>query len=381
VHGGGELSYMVSLEGTQLSAATLLWFLQKVSDTTTAISKGCSAGLSPTLRALNVSGCSLPRDFPAYNKPTPIANAANESDVGSDGGVFCIHPLLYLNISANSIQHMSALSAVLPKSLLVLDLSFSENLTLEPGCFLQCPQLLRLILDGCGIKRTHHRIHTMHASSTGTPMRQCYQAPPREEVQRLLDLEDGDDNGNDRKFEQSTGGSTTSFEASVNFNRSSIFAGLVCLRELSLKENDLETAGSLLGLTWFGLASLPRYISSSNSPYSEQLQKVLPATLEKLWVNDNPIADSETQMREATKILAEDVPSLTHINDKDIRIGADGRGQKFDVLKIRGTRRIDADDSSMAALLGSTGEGKGLDSMEQEYLAALKGEKDVSVVS
>jgi len=45
----------------------------------------------------------------------------------------------------------AAALACLPPSLLWLDLSFTEGLALPPGCFLHCPQLTRLTLDGCQV--------------------------------------------------------------------------------------------------------------------------------------------------------------------------------------------------------------------------------------
>lgn len=149
-----------------------------------------------------------------------------------------------------------------PRSLLVLDLSFGGSgggqdsdeesegdgekapaaVVFPPGCFLHCCQLLRLVLDGCGI------------STTVVP-------------------------ASDKTF----GTALTS-----------VFAGLVSLQELSLKENRLKSLASLDGLGW----------ASSRSSSGEKQLVPCGSQLKCLWLADNEVVDVCAKQDRATKANA-----------------------------------------------------------------------------
>jgi hypothetical protein len=93
----------------------------------------------PRLRVLNIASNSL-----TNNVISTIPNWLSSQ------------PLGYLNIGGNGWNSMDSISSSLklPSCIVVLDLSYTETIVFEPGCFLYLPQLVRLILDGCNIKTT-----------------------------------------------------------------------------------------------------------------------------------------------------------------------------------------------------------------------------------
>ena len=174
-----------------------------------------------------------------------------------DAGVFSSHSCLsYLQIGGNPITSMSSLTQIVPSTIIVLDVSFTENIVLEPGCFLHCPQLIRLSLDGCSMATTMH--------------------------------------GND--------------EGDKDVMRSSVFAGLVSLKELSLKENELSDNDSIAGLFFFALTSGPAADMTI-------IKHLVSPTLTQLWLDDNPISDSQSALRDAKDVLITNIPSLKFINN------------------------------------------------------------------
>jgi hypothetical protein len=130
----------------------------------------------------------------------------------------------------------------------------------------------------------------------------------------------------------------------------SIFSGLISLRELSLRENQLMSA-SLRGLLYFALGPVD-------------------SKLTKLWIDDNPLCGSQKALRACSEALIKSIPSLSSINDKDYLHSTN----VVDVVAIlrNGQQRISNVD---------TGNDKGFANMEKEYLSALRGERENTVVS
>lgn len=124
-------------------------------------------------------------------------------------------PLGYLNIGGNGWNSMTSISSSnkLPSCLVVLDLSYTESIIFEPGCFLYVPQLLRLVLDGCNIKTTvPNNIEKISLEPSSN---------------NIITVQQG--------------------------IFSSIFYGLVSLQELSLKENCLTGSYFYKNLIYFNI--------------------------------------------------------------------------------------------------------------------------------
>jgi len=245
----------------------------------------------------------------------------------------------YLLIGGNSgLYKASAFTPCLPVSLRVLDLSFSEGLVLSPLCFAYVPYLLRLSLDGCSL------------STTG---------------------EGGGGGGG--------GGGVDGVEGEgITTQITSVFDGLVSLRELSLKENAFETSESLSGLLWFG--------QPANGTSSEHSVRI--PTLERLWLGENEVTREAESRRKLCQMLGDRIVSLKSIDNDVIREFEQGiggvNGPVYDVMAMNSVRGVGKDGCAggSSVNVGIAGaEDKGLDSMEKEYLAALKGERDVSVVA
>ena len=219
--------------------------------------------------------------------------------------------LLYIHLGGNQISSLHFLSNNLNGSnLLILDLSYTENLTIEHNSFVTLPRLTKLILDGCNISQT------------------------------LIKLEN---------------------------SSSSIFTGLINLHHLSLKDNYLDSLESLIGITYF---------SYSNLGFEYKLlpnhSDIFPPCLRSISLKDNPYNCNDKLKLEIHNILASAIPTLQDIdgnifNKPDMHIS-------IDLSKIL-KREVGA-----SANIGGL-QGKGLDNMEIEYLAALKNEKDFTIIS
>eukprot|EP00603_Paraphysomonas_imperforata_P013641 CAMPEP_0114450980 /NCGR_PEP_ID=MMETSP0104-20121206/745_1 /TAXON_ID=37642 ORGANISM="Paraphysomonas imperforata, Strain PA2" /NCGR_SAMPLE_ID=MMETSP0104 /ASSEMBLY_ACC=CAM_ASM_000202 /LENGTH=388 /DNA_ID=CAMNT_0001623149 /DNA_START=142 /DNA_END=1312 /DNA_ORIENTATION=- len=133
---------------------------------------------------------------------------------------------------------------------------YSEELRLDtPGIFAQCPQLLRLVLDGCGLMTTCNSYTSAGGEEGGVGM--------------------------------------------------SLFVGLVKLTDLSLKENQFEDMSSLQGLEYF-----------SKKSYSSETGASFPLTLRSLNISENPVCESTAQRKEVVTFITESVPSVTFIDGK-----------------------------------------------------------------
>jgi len=208
---------------------------------------------------------------------------------------------------------LSTLCSNLPMHLLVLDLSFTNNLVIAPGTFLSCFQLVKLVLDGCDISST-----TIDAS---------------------------DDDGRSCAVSSMVVGKQC---------RGSVFYGLVSLRELSLKENQISSVEALRGLSFF------------NHPlnWGDATMSSLRALI-AIHLADNPIHDISSTAKAALEFLQSAIPSLETIDGKPLM----NHRQQNSNSTFRPSSVLPADVREVS------------DAMEAEFLSAIRGEKDVSIVS
>eukprot|EP01041_Mallomonas_annulata_P010952 gene10952-22874_t len=308
-----SFDYMIIAENITIENIS---FLQKLDKTFPITSQ---SKVLPKLQALNISG-----------------NLLTDSSIISESYLLSSHPLQYLQIGGNKFQSLRSLTQNLPNSLLILDLSYTESLNIEPGSFLHCSQLQKLILDGCKLDKTFHSFFPNNQN------------------------QENDDN---------------SAIISRSILRYSIFSGLVALKELSIKENLFINKESLLGILFFAMTSTTT--STSTLTNKNNIQDILPSTLLKIYLEDNPVCESQLSLREVSIMLSSAISSLEFIDNQRIERNPSEASRTFDVLAMRGTQRV---EKEIGVGLYTTNE-KGLDSMEVEFLAALRGEKDNTVVS
>ena len=258
---------------------------------------------------------SLPLSLPI----SVLGLSAQDSITDSSFKNINLQHIQFLNLASNQIQSLSTLAMTLPHTLLAIDLSFNESIHFTHLCFYPLLNLRSLILDGCGITTTM-------VDTTG---------------EQHIDADKvNNDEGDDVE---------SKYHVIGYFD--SIFSGLINLKELSLKENQL-TASSLLGLFYFSLESVDSQLAS-------------------LWVDDNPLCDSQKLLRTCCEALLKRIPSLVSINDKKYPRSS----SNVDVVAIlrNGGHRIDT--------ASNAGNEKALANLETEYLSALKGDRESTIVS
>lgn len=248
--------------------------------------------------------------------------------------------LQFLNIASNPLNDLADMITSFPRNLLVLDLSFCEDLCITANCFLAVPQLQSLSLEGCNISNTN--------------------------------VSDGD-------------------------IRSSIFFGLVGLEELNVKDNALADLESCQGLKYFGMlqmnetavsneiASLSAFYARTNNDghvvalvYQDRplLEYKLEPTLRSLWIAENPACETSAAKAALKAMLATNVGSLQHMDGEWLP----GRGKDHSgPIDVR--TKLNRNIENFSGLVSGGTDGGGLDAMEKEYLSALKGENDTSVVA
>lgn len=248
-----------------------------------------------------------------------------------DGNLFCgIIPtefpyLRQLKLGGNPLESVMRIAGVCPISLCSLDLSYSENLVFEKNCFANCPQLISLTLDGCGLSSTLNQ--SSASISSGDPM----------------------DN--------------ESFLGSK-----SIFFGLVSLEKLSLKENELSDLDELLGLTYFDFESK----TASSEILTVLAAKMgLKSTLQHLWLTENPIWETSADKKHVVRYLSRissllTIDSVSLINST-MNNSLSQLGIPIQMNKLMQNRPDQALDPN-------------LEGLEKEYLSALKGEKDTAII-
>lgn len=218
----------------------------------------------------------------------------------------------------------------MPSTLLILDLSYTGSLASyfesSVGVFVECPQLIKLVLDGCELSSTI------------------------------------------------VNGVETKRDTEVGIVDTSLFLGLVCLKELSLRENVIESVESLRGLEWF----VDHCVEPSTVLETSTAAAVSAPLPTLCYVNlaDNPVTDITACRQSAIHYITQTVPSVIAIDGKSVppRSKSEELGMNKVCLAYlssmsemsRGVRRADE-------LVTET--------MTKEFDLSLKGERDVSVIS
>ena len=245
----------------------------------------------------------------------PAANPPVGVPVGEDHSP--PSEFLSLNLASNPMCSWSTLDTLryCPPSLLVLDLSYcagveGRELALCAGCFLGCPQLVRLVLDGCGLTST--MCHSVIVDS-----------------------------------------------ATQQHSALSVFFGLVCLQELSLIDNQICSDNTMLA----GIVPpTPAGVG-------------LLSALKHLAIIGNPCTDTAAEYATLKHALYAGLPALVDIDGypcelvvkaTDATIASKNRGSSTHGI----TTSINSNTSSDLNLAN-----------EKEFLCALKGEKDHTVVA
>lgn len=275
----------------------------------------------------------ITKDYPFGNKPVAVNISNNQLDDTAMQN--CLLPqsqsILQINMGGNCFASIP----LLPITLLFLDLSYSEDLKFTvPGMLSQCPQLLRLVLDGCALTSTVIPLSTI---------------------------------------------TETSHEGGVV---SSIFFGLTCLRELSMKENLMENVESLIGLQYFSNHPFRR-LESCNKEVVQSAEGegggegggggVLASssmTLYSVNLSDNPISDNVAQRKAVCDFMTKEIPSVKIVDGKLINEPT-CVGTVMDKSSVMYKQQhAVVTDSDLIT-----------DVMALEFAAALKGEKDNTVIS
>lgn len=292
-----------------------------------------------------------------------VLSNINISNCSSVTGITQPSNIGMLSFASNPLTTFSITNtmATCPSTLVVLDLSYcslvDENegseeegslnmgLKLYPGCFLPCTQLTRLVLDGCGLRTTM----CMEGLKCDLP-----------QIPKLC----------------------------------SLFLGLFQLQELSLKENAFQEPSDILSgfqcLSLCCACNSEKKESTNSSCVELGLGK-----LEHLWLNENPIVSTNTAgYKQCTQQLTQCVstcqdngltaidggcchlPALKYINDVAVANSGVGSSSTRNAFKSVGLEfksmntRQDVNTSN-ELMLGN----------EKEFLHALKGEKDNTVVA
>ena len=264
-------------------------------------------------------------------------------------------------MGGNQISDVFRVCHCLPATLLHLDLSFSEGLMLKCGSFIALPQLTSLCLDGCGLTFTAESATSIDLSSID-PIAQV-------SLRRYLEDMDG-----------------------------SIFTGLLSLETLSLKENVLSDVGkklTQLAHTHTHALILPydcldmalrKNLTLFTSIKDACRGLAYFAQVSAPTLQDIRFADNENFSRDSiVKALDEwGLLSLLHSMD-GTPVGA-GRERAAAAMSGLDTRALLQRSSDSGAGIGPTDDGSaipggGMDALEKEFLMAIKGERDDTVVS
>ena len=266
--------------------------------------------------------------------------------------------LTQLSIGGNPFTYLNEITKYLPSCLLVLDLSFTDNLILTPGVFLYCPQLLSLSLDNCNIKTT------------------IFDNNSKEEEGVVEENQVEMNENNSILLLEKDRIPHTNLEESY---KTSIFYGLISLINLSLKENNIENMEELLGLNYFIIQqtidqtinnSITTRNSSSSTNSNNDKNNDQNYQLTNLCIAENPICEYSTEMKKLVSYIDVHIPSVHSIDDKILKQSSDLNQSLNDHTSVE----YRAVCEGVGGILVS-------DTMEREYIAALKGEQDRAVVS
>lgn len=250
-------------------------------------------------------------------------NSIGDKDLEKHAAPLISSNIRALHIGGNRFRRLATVIPVLPVGLLVLDLSYSEGLELSFDCLKSCFQLMRLVLDGCGL-------------------------------------------------------STTMVSDQRNTRQQSLFQYLYCLQELSLKENNLDSIASLSGLAELARVTMEPLPPAVCAAAFGAASASSPGALRSLWLADNPICDISSVYTEVLQMLQSQLSSLQFVDDKPVR-----GSTKSSVLspQYHHHYHYSRADSSGESGDYSSNSNKAFEAANAEFLAALKGEKDVSIVA
>ena len=386
-----------------------------------------------------------------------------------------------LNVSSNQLSSMLNLCSLSTRHLISLDVSFCEDLVVEPKCFVFCPQLRELHMDSCNIASTMHaelqgpvrsiffglvrleelslkenlledvescegllyfgfdffdsESHLPHgkAGPQLSPLPVSNNDPAREKT--LSQLSDATAAAVERKVSHSpaaqscktttattttmtnvaaaataslttatttkaktkggtknsskTNASTTSKSSNNKISNSTMPSSPVSSTPTSLQPPSSASASTYAAAPVestsvsevIDKSRISRIAATTTAASSASLSALVPpaSTLQRLFLRDNPVHSSLSLRRILKPQLLQSLPAIEYLDDEALRpppssSNATHRDNSRQVL-----RRREADDHR-ADLAGPLGPG-GLDAMEREYLAALKGEKDNTVIS
>ena len=265
--------------------------------------------------------------------------------------------LTQLSIGGNPFTYLNEITKYLPSCLLVLDLSFTDNLILTPGVFIYLPQLLSLSLDNCNIQTTIFDDNSKEEEGVVEENQ-----VEMNEINSFLLI----------KKERSA---FTNLEKAY---KTSIFYGLISLINLSLKENIIENMEELLGLNYFIIqqtidqtinnSSTTSNSSTTNSNNDNKNDQKYQLT--NLCIAENPICEYSTEMKKLVSYIGVHIPSVHSIDDKILKQSSNLNQSLNDHTSVE----YRAVCEGVGGILVS-------DTMEREYITALKGEQDRAVVS
>jgi hypothetical protein len=154
---------------------------------------------------------------------------------------------------------------------------------------------------------------------------------------------------------------------------------------LSLKDNAIEDVDKLRGLSFFGFNFMTQDENIKKSATEIGLF-ASPFRLKKIHLEENPVSESGAGRRAVAEYLGSNIPTLAYIDGAPVRASsvtavapsssAAAGGGGIQLNKVLQRKERSDDDDQLDSYRN-----KGLDNQEKEFLAALKGEKDNSVVS
>jgi hypothetical protein len=277
-----------------------------------------------------------------------------------------------LHLGGNRLGNLFNLQFCLPSSLVILDLSYTENLRIAKGTFLACPQLMQLNIDGCCIKST---AYAELPSGDGDN---------EEEQESDSEVGEGDaglpgDGQNHEVFLDIAG---SPLEIACG---SSIFFGLVNLVTLSMRENQLRSAASLRGLQFFADSA----VAGQSLIANDSSGTLLPHSLRNLYIAENPVCDVSAEFKKAVSYVSATVPSVIRIDGLVVAAaggsGVSSSSSSIDRSSAAYRMQVQKHQQQCQASpgVGSTASSSVVvtDAMEAEFRAALRGDRDNTVVS
>ena len=274
-----------------------------------------------------------------------------------------------------NINTSIANSAYLPRFLLELDCSYCYEVEIVSGSFLSLPQLKRLILDGCGL---HSTFSASEHDEDSVLVKEGHEQQSGEQPE---DASNNDNNNSIRKMALKY----------CESNENSIFAGLIQLEYLSLKENNLINLEDMKGLKYFFRFNtlLSLYIEDNEVCQDKSSLDALESFLCTTTTTTTTTATTTTTTTTATTINSNSNDSS---KGRDISIGLSSLqcidNRLVNESKIVAKNKIAQGISHIQLHRDNGGNNSNdirsagdVDVLEQDYLAALKGEQDSTVVS